>query len=234
MKLLVTTQADKNIKNITQITHPLFKKFAKKWGADFYVINNPSDCFKTIGKYHESVDHYRILNIYELYEKYDRILYLDSDMIINKNCPNIFKEVPYESIGVAYEDCGGRKENRRERIQEIQSKFGNVQWETGFPNVGTFITSKIHKNIFTPIEGEWWLDLGYDCTLLGYQFNKFKFPIQELSFKWNHMSMFSESWNHFANRFNSYIIHYAGAGVFERGINNREEQIKKDFKIIYN
>jgi hypothetical protein len=154
-------------------------------------------------------------------------------MIINKNCPNIFKEVPYESIGVVYEDVGSRASNRRDRIRRAQLQFGDIGWEAGFINNGTFITSKIHKNIFTSIDGEYWLDLGYDCTLLGYQMNKHKFNIQELSYKWNHMTMFSEHWNNNANRFNSYIIHYAGRGVFEGGVSSREEQIRRDSKVIY-
>ena len=32
--------------------------------------------------------------------------------------------------------------------------------------------------------------------------------------------MASEEWNNFANRFDSYIIHYAGAGVFDNDCSN--------------
>jgi hypothetical protein len=49
--------------------------------------------------------------------------------------------------------------------------------------------------------------------------------------KWNHMTMFSEPWNGNANRFDSYIIHYAGKGVFDK--TSRMEQIKSDKDIIY-
>ena len=145
MKLLLTTQADDNIKDITDITHPIFKQFAKKWKADFFVINTPSLCYETVGYYNET-DHYRILNIYDLYEDYDRILYLDSDMIINEHCPNIFDIVPYDTIGVAHEDKGSRESNRLERIKLIQDQFGDINWKEGYPNNGTLITSKVKLN----------------------------------------------------------------------------------------
>ena len=40
--------------------------------------------------------------------------------------------------------------------------------------------------------------------------------------------MFSEEWNGYPDRFESFIIHYAGAGIFEGGVYSRLEQIKKD------
>ena len=46
------------------------------------------------------------------------------------------------------------------------------------------------------------------------------------------MTMFSESWNNFANRFDSNIIHYAGVGIFDGGCSNRIDQIKKDLEKI--
>ena len=42
------------------------------------------------------------------------------------------------------------------------------------------------------------------------------------------MTMFSEEWNGSPDRFDSHIIHYAGAGIFESGIHNKEIQISRD------
>ena len=39
MKLLVTTNSDDKVKEMTDFTHPIIKHFAKKWGADFKVIS---------------------------------------------------------------------------------------------------------------------------------------------------------------------------------------------------
>ncbi|MCP3968244.1 MAG: hypothetical protein GY718_18185, partial [Lentisphaerae bacterium] len=59
-----------------------------------------------------------------------------------------------------------------------------------------------------------WEGFGYDDAFIGYLIKKLKFPVYELSYKWNHMQMFSEPWNDNANRFDSYVIHYAGAARF--------------------
>ena len=38
MKLLITTRADEGIKNWTDITHPIIKKYAENVGADFEIV----------------------------------------------------------------------------------------------------------------------------------------------------------------------------------------------------
>jgi hypothetical protein len=44
--------------------------------------------------------------------------------------------------------------------------------------------------------------------------------------------MFSEFCNGSPSRFDSYNIHYAGAGIFDGG-GPRLEQMKRDYKVIY-
>ena len=47
------------------------------------------------------------------------------------------------------------------------------------------------------------------------------------------MTMFSEGWNDNADRFDSHIIHYAGEGIFDKGIIvNKTEQIISDMRVI--
>lgn len=226
MKLLITTRADDGIKAMTDYTHPTIEYYAEKVGADFKVMSHKSDCNHNQGKWH-----YRILKHYDLFEEYDRILHLDSDMIITPNCPNIFDVVPYESIGTAYEDKGSRSADRRSRIVNAKTIFGDIEWSEGYINTGVFLTSKIHRNIFQTIDGKYYEDNGFDDVHLGYLINKYNFKVHELDYKWNHMTMFSESWNGSPSRFNSHILHYAGAGTYDKL--NRVEQIKSDIYHFY-
>ena len=46
------------------------------------------------------------------------------------------------------------------------------------------------------------------------------------------MTMFSEPWNGSPDRFKSYIIHYAGAGIFD-AVPDRITQMKNDYNKIY-
>ena len=123
--------------------------------------------------------------------------------------------------------------HRHERIRKVQNKFGDVGWTEGYINTGVFLVSKPHKKIFEKINGEYWTDRGYDDVHLGYQIHKNNFSIHELPYQFNHMTMFSEPWNGSPSRFDSYIIHYAGAGIFNSNMYNREQQIKNDRGVLF-
>tara|TARA_E500000178_G_C17038997_1_gene765480 strand:+ start:32218 stop:32949 length:732 start_codon:yes stop_codon:yes gene_type:complete len=227
MKLLITTRSDKHISEMTSLTHPFIKDYAKWCGADFLELDHISECKHEEGKWH-----YRIMKHYDLFNEYDRILSLDSDIVITPRCKNIFEEVPFEEIGTVYEDKGSRTHPRRATIQEVQGHFGDIGWSEGYINTGVFLTSNIHKDIFTKIDDKFWEGWGFDDIHLGYNINKNKFKVKELEHKWNHMTMFSEDWSENPNRFDSYIIHYAGYGIFDNRIGNRIDQIKYDLSTI--
>jgi len=224
VKILIATRADDQIADMTALTHPNIQQYAQKCGAEFISLNQMADCPGN-GRFH-----YRIMEFYRLLEEYDRVLSLDSDILISSKCPNIFDVVPYHQIGTIYEDKGSRANDRHKRIQKAQSTFGVVNWTTGYINTGVFLVSRLHRPIFQKINGNYWTDRGFDDVHLGWQIHKHGFEIYELPFQYNHMSMFSEEWNQYANRFNSYIIHYAGAGIFDK--KNRIEQIQNDLKVI--
>jgi len=233
MKLLVTTRADEKITEMTDLTHPYIKAYAEKVGADFLVLDEDNDFHHPDPKEKLNGKHaYRIFKQYELFEEYDRILQIDSDMFIREDCPNIFDEVPYDHIGTVYEDKGSRTIHRAQCMYQIQSIFGDVGWREGYINTGFFVASKIHRDIFQKIGEQYYGGFGYDDAHIGYLIHKHNFKVQELSYKWNHMTMFSEPWAGSPSRFDSYVIHYAGAGIFDN-CSTRLEQMKKDHEVIY-
>jgi len=229
MKHLIVTRAADNIREMADLTHPIIRKFAKQWGADFLVLRNDSDCTDEGGKVH-----YRIMELYDLFEEYDRIMNIDSDVIINKNCPNLFSMVPYDEIGVIFEDKGSRLNDRRGRINKVQAAWGDIGWREGYINIGISLFSKSHKEIFRKVKGRYWEDRGFPDVHLGYQIHKLGFKICELDWRFNHMTMFSERWNGSPSRFDSHILHYAGQGDFpDRGKRSRVQIIRDDIKRIY-
>lgn len=228
MKKLITVRLDENIIDYCKYTIPLIKNKAFEWGAEYLSL--------TENKYIDWGDHkfhFRILEIGDLLNDYDVVLNLDADIIINKNCPNPFEVLPLNKVSTIYEDKGTRGGHRREMIKKIQRKHGNVGWNNGYINTGFIMFPKFCKDIFRKIDNELWTDWGSDDVHLGYNINKDKIAINELSYHWNHMTMFSEKWNNNANRFDSYILHYGGKGVFDSGVENRFSQIKKDYEKIY-
>ena len=231
MKRLIVSRADENT-SYTDLTFPIIRYFAKRWDAEFKVLGRWADelaCPDPKGK-----AFYRLFRCYELLEEYPRILHLDADMVINPHCPNPFDEFLEDKIAVLYEDKGSRLADRRNRIKKAQELFGHINHEKNYINTGFLLFSKAHKELFKPHEGKYYCDLGFDDAFYSYQIHKLQLPIHEIHYNWNHMSMFSEPWNGSPSRFKSYIIHYAGQGLFpDRGNRSRIELIEDDIKIIW-
>jgi len=230
MKLLMVTRADDNFRAISELTHPILRRFAKKWGADFLVLSKDFDsCTSSVGKLL-----YRFLDVYDLLDEYDRVLNLDSDIVINKNCPDLFEIVSSDKIGAVLEDRGSRLVNRRERILGVQKAWGDVGWREGYINSGVLIASKAHKEIFNKKLGRYWEEVGFDSVHFGYHIHRLGFEIHEMHWRHNHMSIFSEEWNGKPSRFNSHVIHYAGGGRFpDKGNRTLRELIRDDITKIY-
>ena len=227
MKRLVATSADVNLKEFTPYTLPIQEMWAKKWGADYKILDDPAYSRRAMWCY-------RTLIFYDLFESYDRILYLDADLIINKNCPNIFEIVPYDTIGAVLEDRGSRRKERLNRIKRTKAYLGEIDWQEGFFNMGVYIVSSIHRDMFQRVNGKLWEDMGWDSPFYSYQIVRFGYKYIDLGYKFNHMSMFSEDWNGRPSRFDSYIIHYAGGAHFpDKGKRSREQLIRDDVRKIY-
>jgi lipopolysaccharide biosynthesis glycosyltransferase len=236
MKLLVITRADESVVEYTQLTHPIIRMFAEKWGAEFKILGAATE--QKVDPKREFINKmWRILEFHDIFEDYDRIFHVDSDVVINKTCPNVFEIVPPDTIGLVFEDKGSRLRNRRGRIAEIKARFGgNEHWISGYFNMGIFLSSKMHRDMFTKIDGQLWkAKVGLEQTHLSYQLMKLKYKYIDLGYKFNHMSMFSEPWNGSVSRFDSHIIHYAGGAKFpDKGKRSRNQLIKDDIEKIYN
>ena len=233
MKKLITTRADSTVLGWMELTHPVFRKYAEKHGADFMVLDDSYNCEEARAGIGHGLWHFRIMNHYDLHSDYDRIIHFDTDMLLMPDCPNLFDVVPYDSVGTILEDKGSRAQHRVNCMMNAQRQFGNIGWNTGYINTGVFVTSKCHRDIFQKTNGRYFTDWGTDDVHIGYRIKKLGYKIEELHYKFNHMSMYSEPWNNNPCRFDSHIIHYAGRGVFDDGISDKLEQAKMDYKRIY-
>jgi lipopolysaccharide biosynthesis glycosyltransferase len=172
------------------------------------------------------------MGLYDLFTVYDRIISLDSDVILSRNLPNLFNVVPENRIGSVFEDVGTRLPFRRDSILKVQKLFKDIGWRSGYINTGVFIVSRIHRECFRSYNGKFYTDWGSDDVHIGFMARLLGFSIYELDFRFNHMTMFSEEWNGFADRFKSFIIHYAGEGKFNPKL-SRLENLLADYKKIY-
>jgi len=219
MKNLIVTRSDDNIKEMTDITHPVLKKYADRCNAKFKIISDNNNLHP----------HYRILQLYDLFKEYDRILCIDSDTLILNSCPNIFKLIPIHQIASIYEDKGSRKDDRRGRIGKIQRERKDIGWREGYINSGVILFSAMHRDLFNVTKDELYLDLGYDDVLLRYRSIEMGYETYELPCEFNFMSMFTEPWSN-KKKSDAYILHYAGKGFHP--LIDRTKQIKQDYLVL--
>jgi len=214
-------------------------KYCEKYNIELKILSEKNSELLAIDD-NELFNMFQKNNIYHLFNKYDRILRLDWDVLITPNCPNIFEIVPEDKIGGVFEDYGTRELERRKRIEIIQNHLGNIDWKNGYLNAGIIVASKQHKEIFRLKEEDINILNKIELTnkeqsYFNYFIRKLGYEVFPLSYKFNHMSLFSESWHGYSNRLDSYFIHYAGEGIFEKKqyLKNKLQQIKMDYKILY-
>ena len=205
------------------VKHITVKEYARKCNADFHIIDTIPPIMSD-----DNLPHFRIMELYKLLDKYDRICIIDSDALVKEDCPNLFDIVPENMIGSVLEDKGSRLIHRRRLIQDVQNIFGNVNWHEGYINTGVSGVSKMNKPIFQPINDKYWTGWGSDDIHLGWKIHKNEFKIYELSYQFNSMRCFWEPWNGSPNRLDSYIIHYAGYKY-----ETRIKMIQEDLKALY-
>lgn len=218
-----------NSERLTEAGLPSIFSYSKKCGADVIVrrlqqYSDPSRFdFPILEK----------LAIKDYFCFYDRILYVDSDVLITNHAPNIFEMYVDDSI-VAMDE-GQFDSVCLPTIPLLKEKLGNVDWKeiNGNPiyfNAGVMMFTKKHKMVLEYIAGnldQWkrtvkyigWTEQGW----LNWIFNKFDIPVQPMDYKYNYILGFNQSnlakqiagdkWLEL--RFNAYFIHYTGGDHFK-------------------
>lgn len=239
---LVTLALGEQSKKLFELTKPSIIRYASKISSEFICIDKP--IYKEVFNNNIYFERYQI---YNLLKDYNRILYIDSDIIISDDCPNIFEIVSESHIGgfiiSKYSDFHNFSN------QTIKKYFGDFDYWTTEErdkdiyqsfNAGVMVFSSHHMESFHKnfeiakkycnlkiknTNGNW-LDIG-DQAFINYVAQKERLKIQDIGYKFNHTCAV----NFKTNRFNSYIIHYAGESHKLKNT-NKIDKIKKDLTII--
>jgi len=188
---------------LAQFTHPSIKKYAEKIGADFISMDEPEESLIT--------QKWQKFEIFKLLNKYDRVLYVDTDLIIREDCPNIFDIVPSDKLGMFNE---GKYAPRSEYIKDASEVYPGVtldwdisKWNNKFYNSGVMVVSRKHKQLFKqpPLTDTIQTDQPYINLKIAVD----EVDMYDLSYDFNRMDLVDKEIG--ISRLNSYIIHYAGA-----------------------
>jgi len=199
MKLAIVSIAiGKNFVNLSQVTFPIIEKYAKRIGADFIPI--------TEQKVSITSPHWEKFQLFDYLEIYDRILYLDCDILIKEDADNLFEVVPYEKLGMFNE--APFTSNRGYSIEQgaHDYRIKDFTWDRCYYNSGVMVLSKDHRFMFKKPERE--IFNFFEQTYLNLLIQSHSVPIHNLHYKYNRMSCI-DGFNG-EPRHASQFIHYAG------------------------
>lgn len=154
------------------------------------------------------------IDVVELLKKYERVVFIDCDIIISDKAPNIFEEVPFEMVGMYNESAcfDNYQNNTIEEWCEIfgldKSEFLHSSWDGSYYNSGVMVFSRGHEHLFNRpkfLENSKF----FDQHILNKNIMNFKIPMYQLPHSFNRMffidSVVPDS------RHESFFIHYAGS-----------------------
>ena len=214
MKAVVTITVGNFYSKMAEVTHPTIKKYAEKIGAEFVVLDAQGD---------HALPHYLKLELNSLLKKYERVLYIDTDILVRDDAPNIFDEVPVNEIGIFEE---GQFIERATAMTQYLTQHGvdpNI-WNKKYYNTGVMVLSSEHANIFLPptrSEDDHFKEQSY----LNLLFCLFKAKVHNLHYKWNRMYALDQITGE--ERYDSYFMHYAGINLLMKE-DDQIDLMKKD------
>lgn len=161
--LIITVAVGKEYGELIKLTGPHLEDYAKRCNADYVVIE---------GDQTQGYPWLEKMRIYPFIKRYNRTAFVDADVFISKDAPNIFDEVPEDCVG-AFCDWERNSENseysdhmwvnkwRSERRDVACSilndkdfeKYIDLSDDKTLINSGVVICSKKHADIWEPISG---------------------------------------------------------------------------------
>jgi hypothetical protein len=215
MNLVLTISIGDIYTQMSQLTHPSIEQYARRIGADYLCIDK-----KQIS---ETSPHWEKFQITSLLDKYDRILYLDTDLIVRDDCDNLFEIVPEDCLGVFNE--APFVDRSLELMIDICKKYNITlpDWNGRYYNSGVMVISKVHKKLFEKPEVEHFSF--YEQSYLNMMIAHLDIKVFTLKYIYNRMTCMDQFTGE--ERHASQIIHYAGYPNLEAVIDIIKRDIVK-------
>jgi predicted O-methyltransferase YrrM len=138
---IVTLVTNAQWQELADLTLPSQRRYAERLGADFLLLD------KTVYPH----PHYDKWQIHELFATYDRLIYLDADMVVRPDCPDLFASVPPEAVGGENELLSVPVQ--AQHLARFCQRLGLAPLPCPFYlNGGLFVASRRHRDVFRPPE----------------------------------------------------------------------------------
>ena len=222
-KLITTLVIGEEIESLAKYTIPFMKGYARRVGADFQEMK-ATKIAEQLSPYYEKTQ------IYDLLDTYDRVLFIDADILIAPDAPNLFDDCPKETVAaVSVEGVYSAVEKEKQSLNKV---LGKLDWNKEYFNSGVVMFPRVHRVLLNRTDGliEKWIKAKESGTVVGlndqsvfnYRVNARNIPMHYIDPSFN----YTKAWGEFESRFSKHFIHYAGM----KG--NRLLRIKIDNRII--
>lgn len=183
--------------NILNISEKYISAYARKISADFKIFFD----------YEQNIDmSFSIFLNYctELMNNYDRIIFIDPDIIVMPECPDLTSIFSNEYFGAYFES---EEESRARYIASGKLIYGDLpHWVSDYCNSGVLAFSPSHRALFVPPQKYLVADLQFQ-TLLNWRLNEMRPPIFKLDQRFNFIpALFG------GIRSDAHMVHFAGPG----------------------
>jgi len=183
------------------------RNYADKIGAEYHIIK---DHTRQWPQHRPTYEKYQM---YKLLEYHDRILWIDGDVIVSPEAPNLFNLIHPDYMAALWESPTysehDTKRQHLKNIKKMQDALTDIGWTTGIFNAGVMLLSKEHQKIFhggfesyLPFQNWKW----NDQAILNYRRVELKIPFEGLGWKWNAMPYYESE----ERMKRAHFLHFAG------------------------
>jgi len=213
-----------------------FKEYAKKVNADFLCITKSSAILKPNNNNNNNNNKlffdalFQKISLGDLSDNYERVLYLDADILITPHAKNIFDICNDDSKLYMFNE--GVLSNREKELDLISTRLHKTIKDKNYFNAGVILFPKnnnflkairIHDLEYFVSKSSW-----FDQTYINFKARVNKIPTSFLNREFNRLGKDGDN----EKRFESSFIHYAGNGYCQR--KNRPIFILNDYCNLYN
>jgi hypothetical protein len=226
------------------ITIPYMRAYCERHGIDFIVVDDN----------YRKDEHpcYMKQFINTLWWRYDRVCYVDSDVLIMPHAPNIFEHTPADKCSAFREISYSERPEEIERRNRMSydyitlyaDAYNAAMVDMGYDevplpdnlgeyyyNAGIFVCTKETCPHVAPVGGIMQLPTSnhYDQNYFNMMVIKHNIPMHDFGYKWNRRrgAHVAES----LNPMNSYFVHYLGLGQKDKLPMDIRRMVKKEYSV---
>lgn len=205
--LITTLVIGEEIEALSAYTLPTMEDYALRVGADFKVMGK-TGISETLSPYYEKNQ------IFDFFDEYEKVLYIDSDILVSPDAPDLFSLHDGDRV-MAIEVENVYKAATNEK-NALNNTLGEVEWTAKYFNSGVVLFTEKYKSLLNTTDGliDKWIDAKKngqvsglnDQSIFNYRVNQQSIPMQYVDHSFN----YTKAWGSFNKRFSKYFIHYAG------------------------